>query len=283
MAKLTKRQKTYAGKVESTKLYPLDAALGIVKECATAKFDESIDVSVQLGIDAKKSDQVVRGAVVMPNGTPKRCTARRAGWHRTPHRPTRPRGRRRRPPAGVPAARAGRVSRRRVRGAPRRGRARARPDRQARADAPSCRPVRHRRPARALGAAARRRSAAARRAARRRPAPKAHLRRNRESAAPPAAGRGPACGCRARAHLCLRPRGGRWRRRRRRTARSRARSSGGAGCRRRECAASARASRRADARPTRRGDSSAPRRRRRAPSAPQGAHRARANSGAGRH
>lgn len=71
MAKLTKRQKTYAGKVESTKLYPLDDALGIVKECATAKFDESIDVSVQLGVDAKKSDQVVRGAVVMPNGTGK--------------------------------------------------------------------------------------------------------------------------------------------------------------------------------------------------------------------
>ena len=71
MAKLTKRQKTYAGKVDSTKLYPLDDALGIVKQCATAKFDESIDVSVQLGIDAKKSDQVVRGAVVMPNGTGK--------------------------------------------------------------------------------------------------------------------------------------------------------------------------------------------------------------------
>ncbi len=71
MAKLTKRQKSYAGKVESTKLYPLTDALGIVKECATAKFDESIDVSVQLGIDAKKSDQVVRGAVVLPNGTGK--------------------------------------------------------------------------------------------------------------------------------------------------------------------------------------------------------------------
>ena len=71
MAKLTKRQKTYAGKVDSTKLYPLDDALGIVNQCATAKFDESIDVSVQLGIDAKKSDQVVRGAVVMPNGTGK--------------------------------------------------------------------------------------------------------------------------------------------------------------------------------------------------------------------
>jgi large subunit ribosomal protein L1 len=71
MSKLTKRQKSYAGKVNSTKLYPLVDALGIVKECATAKFDESIDVSVQLGIDAKKSDQVVRGAVVMPNGTGK--------------------------------------------------------------------------------------------------------------------------------------------------------------------------------------------------------------------
>src|SRR5215211_6177862 len=71
MAKLTKRQKALAGKVDSTKLYPLDNALAIVKESATAKFDESIDVAVQLGIDAKKSDQVVRGAVVMPSGTGK--------------------------------------------------------------------------------------------------------------------------------------------------------------------------------------------------------------------
>jgi large subunit ribosomal protein L1 len=71
MAKVTKRQKALAGKVDSTKLYALDNALAIVKECATAKFDESIDVAVQLGIDAKKSDQVVRGAVVMPNGTGK--------------------------------------------------------------------------------------------------------------------------------------------------------------------------------------------------------------------
>jgi large subunit ribosomal protein L1 len=71
MAKLTKRQKAVAGKVDSTKLYPLDSALSIVKACAIAKFDESIDVAVQLGIDAKKSDQVVRGAVVLPNGTGK--------------------------------------------------------------------------------------------------------------------------------------------------------------------------------------------------------------------
>jgi large subunit ribosomal protein L1 len=71
MAKLTKRQKALQGKVDSTKLYPIDEALQIVKACATAKFDESIDVAVQLGVDAKKSDQVVRGAVVLPNGTGK--------------------------------------------------------------------------------------------------------------------------------------------------------------------------------------------------------------------
>jgi len=71
MSKLTKKQKAQAGKVDSNKLYPLSDALAIVKECATAKFDESIDVAVQLGVDAKKSDQVVRGAVVLPNGTGK--------------------------------------------------------------------------------------------------------------------------------------------------------------------------------------------------------------------
>ena len=71
MAKLTKRQKALQGKVETTKLYPLSEALALVKSLATAKFDESIDVAVQLGVDAKKSDQVVRGAVVMPNGTGK--------------------------------------------------------------------------------------------------------------------------------------------------------------------------------------------------------------------
>ena len=71
MAKITKKQKALEGKVDSNKLYPLSDAISIVKECATAKFDESIDVAVQLGIDAKKSDQVVRGAVVLPNGTGK--------------------------------------------------------------------------------------------------------------------------------------------------------------------------------------------------------------------
>ena len=71
MAKLTKRQKALQGKVDSLKLYAIDQALALVKACAGGKFDESIDVAVQLGVDAKKSDQVVRGAVVMPNGTGK--------------------------------------------------------------------------------------------------------------------------------------------------------------------------------------------------------------------
>jgi large subunit ribosomal protein L1 len=71
MATLTKRQKAMQGKTESMKLYGIIDAIAIVKECATAKFDESIDVAVQLGIDAKKSDQVVRGAVVLPHGTGK--------------------------------------------------------------------------------------------------------------------------------------------------------------------------------------------------------------------
>ena len=71
MSKLTKKQKGLEGKVDSNKLYAVAEALELVKQFATAKFDESIDVAVQLGIDAKKSDQVVRGAVVLPNGTGK--------------------------------------------------------------------------------------------------------------------------------------------------------------------------------------------------------------------
>jgi large subunit ribosomal protein L1 len=71
MSKLTKKAKALQGKVDSTKLYAITDALSIVKDAATAKFDESIDVAVQLGVDAKKSDQVVRGAVVLPNGTGK--------------------------------------------------------------------------------------------------------------------------------------------------------------------------------------------------------------------
>ena len=71
MAKLSKRAQAIAAKVDRTKLYPVADALKLIKEVATAKFDESIDVAVQLGIDAKKSDQVVRGSVVLPAGTGK--------------------------------------------------------------------------------------------------------------------------------------------------------------------------------------------------------------------
>ena len=71
MAKLTKRAKAIAEKVDTTKLYAVADALTLIKVVANAKFDESIDIAVQLGIDAKKSDQVVRGSVVLPAGTGK--------------------------------------------------------------------------------------------------------------------------------------------------------------------------------------------------------------------
>ena len=71
MAKQTKRTKAINAKLDPQKFYPVSDALSLVKETATAKFDESVDVAVQLGIDAKKSDQAVRGAVVLPAGTGK--------------------------------------------------------------------------------------------------------------------------------------------------------------------------------------------------------------------
>ena len=63
-----KRAKAWKDKLTPGKLYPLDQALALVKECATAKFPESIDAAVNLGIDASKSDQQVRGSTVMPHG-----------------------------------------------------------------------------------------------------------------------------------------------------------------------------------------------------------------------
>ena len=71
MAKVSKRAAAIASKIDRNKLYPVAEALTLVKETATAKFDESIDVAVQLGIDPKKSDQLVRGSVVLPAGTGK--------------------------------------------------------------------------------------------------------------------------------------------------------------------------------------------------------------------
>ena len=71
MATLSKRQKALKGKIDPGKTYPLADALRLSKEFATAKFDESIDVAVCLGVDPRKSDQIVRGSVVLPAGTGK--------------------------------------------------------------------------------------------------------------------------------------------------------------------------------------------------------------------
>ncbi|MCC7059629.1 MAG: 50S ribosomal protein L1 [Burkholderiaceae bacterium] len=69
MAKLTKRARAIRAKIDRQKAYALAEALTVIKSCAVAKFDESIDLAVQLGVDPKKSDQVVRGSVVLPAGT----------------------------------------------------------------------------------------------------------------------------------------------------------------------------------------------------------------------
>jgi large subunit ribosomal protein L1 len=71
MAKLAKRIQKFEGLVDRNKAYAVAEALELVKKTATAKFDESVDVAINLGIDAKKSDQSVRGSVVLPRGTGK--------------------------------------------------------------------------------------------------------------------------------------------------------------------------------------------------------------------
>ncbi len=71
MAKLSKRQKAIREKVDAEKLYPAEEAFALLNELSSVKFSESIDVAVNLGVDPRKSDQVVRGSTVLPNGTGK--------------------------------------------------------------------------------------------------------------------------------------------------------------------------------------------------------------------
>ena len=71
MAKVAKRVQAYLEKLSPGKVYTIDEALALIKECATTKFVESVDVAVNLGVDPRKSDQVVRGSTVLPNGTGK--------------------------------------------------------------------------------------------------------------------------------------------------------------------------------------------------------------------
>jgi len=71
MAKLSKRKQASRAKVDPAKVYPADEALKLVKEFATAKFAESVDVAVNLGVDARKTDQTVRGSSSLPHGTGK--------------------------------------------------------------------------------------------------------------------------------------------------------------------------------------------------------------------
>jgi large subunit ribosomal protein L1 len=71
MAQLTKRMRMIREKIEPGRLYSIDDALGLLKQLSSVKFDEAVDVSVNLGIDSRKSDQVVRGSTVMPHGTGK--------------------------------------------------------------------------------------------------------------------------------------------------------------------------------------------------------------------
>ncbi len=71
MAKMSKRMAEIRSKIDKTQQYAIDDGLALLKECSTVKFDESVDASINLGVDPKKSDQNVRGSSVLPNGTGK--------------------------------------------------------------------------------------------------------------------------------------------------------------------------------------------------------------------
>jgi len=71
MAKLSKRMAEIRSKIDRTRQYPVDEGLALLKECTRAKFDESVDAAINLGVDPRKSDQNVRGSSVLPNGTGK--------------------------------------------------------------------------------------------------------------------------------------------------------------------------------------------------------------------
>jgi len=71
MAKLSKKQKLIAEKVDPDKVYTLDEAVDVLNAVSSGKFEESLDVSINLGVDPRKSDQVVRGATTLPHGTGK--------------------------------------------------------------------------------------------------------------------------------------------------------------------------------------------------------------------
>ena len=98
MAAVAKRQKAWTEKLQPGRAYPIEEALALVKEFATAKFNEAVDVAVNLGVDAAKSDQQVRGSTVMPNGTgkkvrvaarPSRARSGRTSWRRCQAEPRR--------------------------------------------------------------------------------------------------------------------------------------------------------------------------------------------------
>jgi ribosomal protein L1 len=90
MPHISKRRKAFDKKVDRAKSYAALDAMKLVKETATAKFDEAVDVAVNLGIDAKKGDQTVRGSVVLPSGPARRCAS---PCSRPATRPRRPRPR----------------------------------------------------------------------------------------------------------------------------------------------------------------------------------------------